>query len=354
MRSHSHILHGTTHHWAACNYLARIFGNAARSLDNIGQRRAKTHKVVARTLHAWSRHGHHTFDERFVFLHRLVNSKHRSDILHHCAHRNRQCAARHLSTNGSVDQLFFSALRIVHFKRTNLYSKMAIGQFLEQRDSVFFVCLYADNGAFNLQGTHQQRDANENFVAVFHHQLMVASEVRFALHCVHYQHFGFVARRWHQLDMRWEASAAQAHNASIFYLVDDLLRLEFANAIDVVGAIDIFRPTVAIAFSIDVDCRHGLSPRIDGGIDFRHHARNWRMHIGRHKTAALRNELSHFHAIAFGNDGLRWCANMLTERHDGLFWQRHALNGNASRNFVIVWVNTTHSKCLHILKIAFS
>ncbi|MPM97118.1 hypothetical protein SDC9_144291 [bioreactor metagenome] len=109
-----HTRNGFSHHRAATHYFSGCFGQPSCYIDQVVYGNSHPGKHVARVFDIFSGNGDYALHERFVFLDSFVNGKSCSHVLHDHAYRNGKRAARDLTTNNGIDQLFFTALWILY------------------------------------------------------------------------------------------------------------------------------------------------------------------------------------------------------------------------------------------------
>ena len=321
-----------SHHGAAANHLAAVVGDAAGRLDHLFDGRADAHQEVGRTGKRLAGDADHALDERLVFLDGLVDGIGRAHVLNHGAHVDGQLARRNLTADAGVDELLLAALRIAQCQRLDGDAAETGGEPGQVVDGVGLVVLDADVGLGHVEGLHQDADADEDFLALLEHQTVVAGQIGLTLHTVDYQRVAHLALGHRQLDVRRERGAAHAHEAHLADLLDDIGRLKGYLTFDVGRAIDALEPFVALHF--DDDGHLSVSVAVDEILDLVDHAGHGRMHIGRHESGRLGNELPHLHRIAFGDHRLCRRADMLRYGYFHNFGHRQRLYCTAGRQLV--------------------
>ena len=148
---------------------------------------------------------------------------------------------------------------------------------------------------------------------------MVGGQIGLAFHTVDNQEVSLFPFGDGQFHVSGERGAAHTYNAGVFNLADDGFCVVFDIAYKRVRAVDGLEPFVA--FNVDEDGRFLESRYVGGHVDFRHCSRNRRVNVGRYKAVGLANQLTHFHLVAFLNNGVGGCANMLRQWYDGHFRQ---------------------------------
>ena len=219
-------------------------------------------------------------------------------------------------------------------------------QLAQERDGVGFVVLDTDLRLLHAQRTHQDRRTDHQLLALFEHRAMIGGKVRFALHSVDNQEFGFLTGRYRQLHVRGEGRTAHADDAGRLDPVENLFGFERAFAHQIGRKIDFRHPLVAFA----LDRNHHLTHPLPVGlqVDGRHRARNRSVDVGRHETRGFGDQLPREHLVAFGDLRHGRRADMLCQRNPHFVGQREALDGHGPRQFVIRRMNTADGKCLHI------
>ena len=149
---------------------------------------------------------------------------------------------------------------------------------------------------------------------------MVTGQIRFALNAVHNQHFGFLARRRHQLHVRRETCTAQTYYTGRRDAVNNLFRLQRAFVHDIVSMVNTVCPN--IAFYVDEDRRNTHTPTVNRGINLCNRTAERRVNICTHESAGFGNQLTYAHLVSFLDYRLRRCTDMLNERNNRFLRQR--------------------------------
>ena len=215
-------------------------------------------------------------------------------------------------------------------------------------DGIGLVLLNTDDGAVDIQCFHQDFDTDDDFFSVFEHQLVVASQVGFALYAVDNQHLRFLTGRRQQFDLRREACATEADDTCGSHLVHNLFGFERAVAFDSVGAVDGLKPFVAL--HIHKDSRHTQAPSVGSSIDFGDRTAEGCVYVGTHKAPCFGDEFAYFDFLSFLDYGLGRCAYMLYQRYDSLGGQRALRNRLVCGvYFIVVRMYSAYSECVHAL-----
>ena len=149
---------------------------------------------------------------------------------------------------------------------------------------------------------------------------MIGGKVRFALHSVDNQKFGFLTGRYRQLHVRGEGRTAHADDAGRLDPVENLFGFERAFAHQIGRKIDFRHPLVAFA----LDRNHHLTHPLPVGlqVDGRYRARNRSVDVGRHETRGFGDQLPREHLVAFGDLRHGRRADMLSQRNPHFVGQR--------------------------------
>ena len=278
----------------------------------------------------------------YGFIYR-VDSSH---VVHHCTYLNRECTRRYLATYASIDKLLLTTLRVFEFQRFHLNAECFGRQLAHVVDGVGFVLLNTYNCAIDAQRLHQDLDTYNDFLSVFQHQLVVASEIGFALYAIDNQHFCFLTRRRKQFYLCGEACASESHDTGSSHFIHNLFGFKRAVAFDSRSAVDGFEPFVALY--IHEDSRHAQSPCIGGSVNFCDSTAERRVYVGTDKSACLCNEFAYFYLLSFFHHRLRRCPDMLHERNNRFSGQRTFGNRLVCRiNLVVMWMYSTYSERIH-------
>ena len=213
------------------------------------------------------------------------------------------------------------------------------------RDRVGFVVLDADIGFPDAHGLHQNRDADDQFLAVLQHRAVVRRKIGFALHAVDDDALGLLSGRNREFHVRGERRSAHADDAGVLDLGDDLLRREGADLHQRLRTVDALGPVVALALDGDHHLAQALA--VDDHIDSRHRTRNRGVDVRRHETAGFGDELAREHPIAFGDLGHRRGADVLCEGNRHHIGQRQHLDRFGAAQLIFRRMDSAHWKCSH-------
>ena len=330
--------HRLAHHRAAVDDVGDAFGQTASGLDEEVGGRAETHTEIAWLLDRLARHGDDALNQGLVLLDGLVNGVGRCHIDHDATRLDGQFARRHFATRNGLNQLFFTALRVLGLQglHLNAFVKVAVrvDGLVEQLDGFHLVFLDADDALVGVDGLHQDFHADEEFLCFLQKQTEVAGEVRLTFGGINNNVFGFLAFGNHQFDVGGEGGAAHADDATFFHLVDDLLGIQFDVGNQFIG-VDVALDPFVLVFAVDEDGGLVVACVVHHDIDFGDGARGGRVDIGRDESFGRADELSRQHAVAFLDDAFSRCAKALSERDDDLFGHREVLYGLMRREFVL-------------------
>ena len=259
------IYQSFTHHRATADNLARIFGQTAASFNQLLHRRTDTCQEIGRLCQRLTSHGNDTLKQRFVLLYGLVNGKCGTHILHHSSRGDRQRTGCNLATDDSINQLLFTTLRILYLQGYHLDTCIAGSNLRHQLDGIGLIVLNADECLVHLYRLHQNGYTYHNFFRMFQHQLMVGSQIRFALYGVDDDTLCLECRRRTQLDLRREACTAQTYDTCISDFLHDFLGGQTAFLHQRFGTVNGFFPF--IPFYVNEYSRLGVTAGIDNRVN---------------------------------------------------------------------------------------
>ena len=96
-----------------------------------------------------------------MLLHSLVDGHRRRGVADHRTHVDGQCGRRrYLAARDGGDELFLTALRILHAQRHNLDALVSGRQTAQMLDGIGLVVLHADIGALDTKRTLENRHAD--------------------------------------------------------------------------------------------------------------------------------------------------------------------------------------------------
>ena len=222
-------------------------------------------------------------------------------------------------------------------------------RFLRQKgDSVRFVVLDADITFVHTYRLHDQIHSHQDFVRLFQQQPMVCCQVRFALHGVDDNAFGFCPFGGSQFHMAGECGTAHTDNTGRFHLVHDVFSRQLrplAQCHQIGGPIDRLDPFIPL--HVYKDGRTAVAAGIDNRIYLAHFSGHRGVDGNRHEAVCLGQHHAYFHFISFGYDRFGRCADMLIKRKDSLFGQSGPADGRSGGKFVFRWMNSTYLKRFH-------
>ena len=308
-------------------------------------RRTEANEVVTGLLHVLAGDSHHAGDERFVLLHRFVDSEQCSHIIHYCTSLDWQCAGWYLTTDASVNQLLLTALRVLDFQRTYLNAQHLRCQVTHMLDGIGFIRLDTDDCTADAKCFHHDTNTDEDFLAVLKHQLMVVGQIGLALHTVNNQHLGILARRRHQFNVSGETSAAQTDDAGVLDLLDDIFRFECAIVDQGFRTVDGRQPFVTLHIDKDGGCRITLT--VEHVINLHHLAANRRVNGCANEPTCLRKQCTYLHLVAYCYHRLCRRTYVLRQQDNGLLGQRSFDDGLVGRvGLVVMRMNSAYTKCI--------
>ena len=177
------------------------------------------------------------------------------------------------------------------------------------------------------------------------HQLVVVGQVRFALYSVYNQHFGFLARRRHQFDMRGEARTAQTYYTCILNLLDDLFRLECALMNETFRAVNLRKPLVTFYVNVDGRCR--LSLTVKYVVNLCYSAAHRRVNGSAYKSSGLGEQCTYFHLVTNCHNRLSRSTYVLRKQDYRLLGQRSLYDRlMRGERFVVMRMNSAYTKCI--------
>ena len=106
----------TDYSFKACaDHFSRIFRHTSGCFDQLRNRCTDTAEEITRIFYRFTGDGDYPFDQGFVFHYGFVNRQGCSHILYNGSHGDRKCSGRNRPVDRSLNQLFFTSLRIFHF-----------------------------------------------------------------------------------------------------------------------------------------------------------------------------------------------------------------------------------------------
>ena len=244
---------------------------------------------------------------------------------------------------------FSAPCGVFHLQRLDDDAFKLLGGFLHLGYGLRFVALDADIGIRHTKGFAQDADTDANLLGVLHHHTVVARQVRLALGGIDNQILGLLAFRHVVFDVCGEGGSAEADDAHLFELGDNLLRRQRALALDVGRAVDGLHPFVA--FDVDVYCWLGDAEGILAAVNLQNRAAHGRVDVGTHESLGLTNQLSNFYFVAFLHHWGGRGSEVLVHQNHHLLAHRHHLDGGIVRYLVLFGVYTTHSECFHLFEL---
>ena len=182
------------------------------------------------------------------------------------------------------------------------------------------------------------------------HEPVVGCEVRLTLHGVDDDAFSLAARWGRELHVAGERGAAHADDACVLYLFYDGLAVEFGT----VAQLDEGRASVDalfpfVAFDVHIDSHATCAAGIEGNVHLRYLSAHAAMDGSADEAASFCQQRADLHLVAFLDDGLGRCSDMLEHAEDCLLGQSCLANGAGSRQLVFCGMNPAYLKCLHVL-----
>ena len=216
----------------------------------------------------------------------------------------------------------------------------------EELNSRRFIRFDTDIARGYLGCHHQQFQSYENLISLLHHQSVVGSDIRLALHRIDDHALRLGSGWWRELNKGRESCTAHTSYTSLLHTVDDLLGCQLrmiGQQFQLFGAVDAFFPF--IPFHVDDDYRLAVACGIDGRVHLEHRSRYRRVDRSRDKAASLSNQGSHLYFIALGDNGFGRSTDVLRQREDSLLGQRGHLCYCFVGELILLWMNATYTEC---------
>ena len=277
-------------------------------------------------------------DQWLAQQYRIVDRDAGADVLAEHANIGGQAAAWHFFAGENLDQLFFTAGRVLGRKHLEYEGAVADGS-THGFDGFGLVVLNADQHLLWLDQVFEYLDAGDQLCCFLAHQQVIGSDVGLALGAVDDQCVDRLGRRCGELHGGREASAAEAADTRLVNHVQQLLGWQLA----IVGMRLQFDPLIS-AITVDDNRRGaharnmGVGLRADEADGARGGSVQWRTDKG----AGLGDQLALEYLLADRDTRLGRRAQMLAERDDQTRGQRHLPDRCAVGEVLVLgWVDAT-------------
>ena len=301
------VIHCKSHHGTAADDLLRIRLEAARLRDELIAAHADAVAEVGRVRDRVAGDRHDTLDGRGAQSDRIVDRDGGADVVNDAARIRRQDAGVDGTAGDRVDQGALAALRILGQAFHDLDLRLVLQHLAKLCDGLRLVVLDADHALGVLEQLKHDLHAADELLRLFHHQTIVAGDVRFALCGIDDDvvDLGLILRR--QLDMVRETRAAHTDDAACLHDVSDLLLGQLGVIPLSTKALN--RLIQSVIF--DDDRKHLASCRHRPRLDLLDLAGNGADDAGGNEPARLSDLLSNQDALADLDDRLGRSAEVL-------------------------------------------
>ena len=147
------IRHAEAGHAAAKYDLSRFFRKAAAFADHIADDRSDPQAKVRRALHA-AGYRSNAVDQRPPIDHSIRHRRCRAHVHYDCVHFDRELPARNFPASHSLNELFFTALRVLGAHYGNFYTLTPRCRLAHGFNCLWFVILNCNYAALYVERTH--------------------------------------------------------------------------------------------------------------------------------------------------------------------------------------------------------
>ena len=286
-----------------------------------------------------------------MFHHSFIYGNGSTCILNNGTNVHRDCRRRrNLASDNGIHELLFSALRIFLCQRNDLdiVDTLLLELVCKEFDGSRLIVFNADISLIYLCASHKDFDALNEFIALFHHQSIVGSDIRLTLYAIYNDAFRLCARRRTEFYKSREASTTHTYHSGSLNSVYDFFRSKLRmllKGFEFCASVNSLFPLVS--FYIYNNSRLEVTRSMDCIIYFEYSTRDGTVDWCTDKSACFSDECADFYLITLLYYRLRRSTDVLAHWEYRLLWQWSWLSNGIIAQFILVWMYATNTESLY-------